>query len=115
MLAGDPLGVLLRLRDRFGPVFTVRTTNGPLVVVGAGEELTRLTELDPGSAHAGEARRRVLPQASPRSVFGGDDEAHRAASLRVRDALAPQAIGELEPAMAAIAERHAAAWPTGRP
>src|SRR5215210_839199 len=70
MLASDPLRVLRRLRSRFGPVFTVRSTNGPMVVVGAAEELTRLTELDPGSARAGEARRRVLPQASPRSVFG---------------------------------------------
>src|SRR5215217_9753197 len=63
MLASDPLRVLRRLRDDYGPVFTLRTTNGPMVVVGAAEELTRLTELDPGSAHAGDARRRVLPQA----------------------------------------------------
>src|SRR5829696_51470 len=75
MLSRDPLRVLRGLRARFGPVFTLRTTNGPMVVVGAAEELTVLTELDPGGAHAGEARRRVLPQASPRSVFGGDASA----------------------------------------
>ena len=115
MLSRDPLGVLSRLRSRFGPVFTIRSTNGPMVVVGAAEELARLTELDPGSARAGEARRRVLPDASPRSVFGGDAEAHRAASARVHDALTPAAIARLEPEIAALAERHAASWPAGRP
>jgi len=115
MLAGDPLRVLRALRSRFGPVFTVRSTNGPMVVVGAAEELVRVTELDPGSAHAGDARRRVLPQASPRSVFGGDDEAHRAASSHVHDALTPTAIAAIEPDIAAIAEGHAASWPKGRP
>jgi len=115
MLARDPLRVLRSLRTRFGPVFTIRTTNGPIVVVGAAEELVRLTELDPGSARAGEARRRVLPQASPRSVFGGDEEAHRAASARIHDALTPAAIARIEPEIAAIAARQAAAWPRGRP
>jgi cytochrome P450 len=115
MLASDPLRVLRGLRARFGPIFTVRSTNGPMVVVAAAEELTRLAELDPGAAHAGEARRRVLPQASPRSVFGDDDEAHGAASARVHGALTPAAIAAIEPEIAAIAERHAASWPAGRP
>src|SRR5215211_8801208 len=105
MLARDPLHVLRRLRSRFGPVFTVRSTNGPMVVVGAAEELTRLTELDPGRARAREARRRVLPHASPRSVFGGDGEAHRGASARVADALTPAAVAAIEPEIAAVAAR----------
>src|SRR4051794_30165343 len=83
MLARDPLGTLRGLRERFGPVFTVRSTNGPMVVVAAAEELARVTELDPGGAHAGEARRQVLPQASPRSVFGADDEPYVAAVARM--------------------------------
>src|SRR4051812_7214449 len=103
MLARDPLGVLRRYLAEFGPVFTLRTTNGPIVVVAAGDELTRLTQLDPGSAHAGSARRRILPLASPRSVFGGDDEAYRAASARVWDALSPAAVAGLEEEIAAIA------------
>src|SRR5215210_1602002 len=115
MLSRDPLRLLQGLRARFGPVFTIRTTNGPMVVVGAAEELSSVAELDPGSACAGEARRRVLPQASPRSVFGGDGEAHRAASARVHDALTMLAVERLEPEIAAIAERHAAAWPSRRP
>jgi hypothetical protein len=40
MLARDPLRTLQRLRSRFGPVFTVRTTNGPMVVVGAARSLS---------------------------------------------------------------------------
>jgi cytochrome P450 family 135 len=115
LLSRDPLRALRGLRARFGPVFTIRTTNGPMVVVGAAEELTRLTELDPGSARAGEARRRVLPQASPRSVFGGDGEGHRAASARMHEALTRPAIERLEPEIAAIAERHAASWSSPRP
>jgi cytochrome P450 family 135 len=115
MLASDPLRVLRVLRARFGPVFTVRSTNGPMVVVGDAEELTRLAELDPGSAHAGEARRRVLPQASPRSVFGGDEDAYDGAAARVHPALTSAAIAAIEPEIAAIAERHAASWPKGRP
>src|SRR4051794_38507715 len=96
-LSRDPLRVLRELRGRYGPVFTIRTTNGPMVVIGAAEELPRVTELAPGSARAGEARRRVLPQASPRSVFGGDAGAHGAASARMHDALTPPAIARLEP------------------
>ncbi len=115
MLSRDPLRVLRELASRFGPVFTVRSTNGPMVIVAAAEELSRLAELDPGSAHAGEARRRVLPQASPRSVFGGDGETHRAASERVYGALTPEAIAAVEVEIAAIAQRHAASWPKGRP
>jgi cytochrome P450 len=115
MLASDPLGVLRRLRSRFGPAFTVRSTNGPMVVIADAAELSRVGELDPGSARAGEARRRVLPQASPRSVFGGDDEAHGEASRRMYEMLTPSAIAAIEPEITAIAARHAAAWPRGRP
>jgi cytochrome P450 len=114
-LARDPLGVLRALRGRFGPVFTVRTSNGPIVVMGAPEELDRLLRLDPDGARAGEARRRVLPQASPRSLFGGDGAAHRAAGAHLHESLEPEAIARLEPQMAALAERHAAAWPSLRP
>jgi cytochrome P450 family 135 len=115
IVARDPLRTLQRLCSRFGPVFTLRTTNGPMVVVGAAEELARVVELDPGAGHAGAARRRVLPQAAKRSVFGGDAEAYRAASGRISGALAPAAISELEAGIVSIAERHAASWPGGRP
>jgi hypothetical protein len=56
----------------------------------------------------------VLPHASPRSVFGGDDEAHRGASARAADALTPAAIAVIEAEIIDIA-RHAEAWPRGHP
>jgi cytochrome P450 len=57
----------------------------------------------------------VLPFASKRSVFGGDGEAHRSARARLAPALAPETIDSRREAIAAIAARHAAEWPLGRP
>jgi hypothetical protein len=62
---------------------------------------------DPDRAHAGEARRGVLPQASPRSMFGSDGELHSAVREEF-ESPSPDAI-------AAIAERHIAGWPSDRP
>ena len=83
MLTRDPLGTLRRLRSRFGPIFTIRTTNGPLVAVSDAGELERVVESDPGS----------------------DGEAHRAASARMRPALSPAAVGAVEREMEVIAAR----------
>jgi cytochrome P450 len=70
-----------------------------------------LPESDPHGSHAGQARRAVLPMASPRSVFGGDEAAHDAAH-------AAQVGWFADPdrdAIAAIAREHVARWPRGRP
>ncbi|HVV91100.1 MAG TPA: cytochrome P450 [Solirubrobacterales bacterium] len=99
----------------FGDVFTIRLlTARPVVVAAAPESVEELLEADPESAHAGEARRAVLPFASPRSVFGGDGAAHRTAEAHVSPTLSRGAIDERRAEMAAIAERHAAALPRGR-
>jgi cytochrome P450 family 135 len=84
-------------------------------VVAEPEAVEALLGADPQRAHAGEARRAVLPFASPRSVFGGDADRHRAARARIAPAFAPAAIDPRREAIAALAERHAAQWPTGRP
>jgi cytochrome P450 len=68
-----------------------------------------------GSPHAGDARRHILPMASPRSVFGGDGAAHRAARARVEGALSAEALGRYRGSMERLAQRHAARWPAGRP
>lgn len=100
----------------FGDVFTIRLlTARPVVVAAAPESVGELLEADPGAARAGEARRGVLPFASPRSVFGGDGEEHRAASAHVAPMLAADAMESRREAMAAIAARHAAELPRGRP
>jgi cytochrome P450 family 135 len=112
----DPLGFLRRQQVRFGDVFRIRLlTARPTFVVTEPGAVRDLLGADPGRAHAGEARRAVLPFASSRSVFGGDAEAHRGASARIAPALSVETIDPRRPEMARIAERHAAGWPTGRP
>ena len=112
----DPLGALTRARSRFGSVFSLRLAiAGPLVVVADPGELEHLLEADPESAHAGEARRRILPMASPRSIFGGDEEQHHHARQTIAPAFSPEAVRERRPQLAAIADEHARQWPRGRP
>jgi cytochrome P450 len=112
----DPLAFLRAGQVEFGDVFTIRLlTARPVVVAAAPESVAELLEADPDTAHAGEARRSVLPFADPRSVFGGDGEAHAAASARVEPALSAAAVDARREEMTAIAERHAAALPRGRP
>ncbi len=98
----DPLGVLLRARARYGSEFTLRVTK-PIVFVS-----------DPAlmaDANAGEARRTVLPLASPRSLFGADGVEHGAE----RAWWEPRFSAISDDAIAEIAERHIASWPRGRP
>jgi cytochrome P450 family 135 len=112
----DPLGFLRRQQRELGDVFQVRLlTARPTFVVTEPDTVEALIDSDPERAHAGEARRAVLPFAAPRSVFGGDTGAHREARARIAPALAPEAIDSRRQAIAAIAERHAAEWPLGRP
>jgi len=112
----DPLAFLQRQQEQFGDVFQIRLlTARPTFVVADPTAVESLLAADPQRAHAGEARRAVLPFASARSVFGGDGEAHRSARARIAPAFAPEVIDGRREQIAAIAARHAAAWPLGRP
>ncbi|HEV2857257.1 MAG TPA: cytochrome P450 [Solirubrobacterales bacterium] len=112
----DPLEFLRRRQEEFGDVFQIRLlTARPTFVVTEPEAVEQLLGSDPERAHAGEARRAVLPFASNRSVFGGDADAHRSARARIAAAFAPEVIDSRREAIAAIAERHASKWPLGRP
>jgi cytochrome P450 family 135 len=112
----DPLEFLRRQQEEFGDVFQIRLlTARPTFVVTEPAAVRSLLEADPERAHAGEARRAVLPFASARSVFGGDGEAHRSARARIAPALSAETIDSRREAIAAIAGRHAAGWPLGRP
>jgi cytochrome P450 family 135 len=112
----DPLEFLRRQQEELGDVFRIRLlTARPTFVVAEPEAVEALLGSDPERAHGGEARRAVLPFASARSVFGGDAEAHRSARARIATAFAPEVIDSRREAIAAIAQRHAAEWPTGRP
>src|SRR5829696_860571 len=112
----DPVGVLVRARARFGPVFTLRLVfAGPMVAVSERSCVEPLLASDPEAAHAGEGRRRLLPMASERSVFGGDAERHRAARGAIEGAFAPEVVSERADAMGRVAAAHALSWPRGRP
>jgi cytochrome P450 len=112
----DPLGVVRAARERFGPVFTLRMTSlRPLVVVADVAEARRLAESDPAWSHAGEARRKVLPVASPASLFGADGARHAAARAALAGAFSPEHVRACEARFAAIAAEHVTRWPRGRP
>jgi cytochrome P450 family 135 len=111
-----PLATLERCQRTYGDVFTLNMALiGPTVVVAEPEAAAALPGLDPERAHAGEARRGVLPMAAERSVFGGDGSFQQMARGRLAATFAPEAMALREEAMAAIAARHVAAWPRRRP
>src|SRR3954451_12012971 len=96
----DPLGFLLRARDRYGPVFTMRMAGKEaMVVIGDPALVPILLGADPRFACAGEARRAVLPQASPRSPFGADGSEHEA----IRGLMAPALLPDRIPSAGACA------------
>jgi cytochrome P450 len=112
----DPLGVLKRARARFGPLFTLRLAiAGPVVVVSDVTAVELLLRADPERARAGEARRRMLPMASARSVFGGDGVQHQSSRRRIAPAFDASVLARGRDAMAAIALEHVDAWPERRP
>jgi cytochrome P450 len=114
--ARDPLGVLSDCKRVYGDIFTLRLAfAGEAVVVAEPDAVVELLDTDPERAEAGEGRRAILPMASPRSVLGGDGEVHRHARARLAATFSPEVMATREEAIAAIAERHAAAWPRRRP
>jgi len=114
--ARDPVGALLSARAAYGPLFTLRFAGvGPVVAIADVDAAVRLMDADPQAARAGEARRRILPQASPRSSFGADADRHRAARGRIESAFAPARIERLDGGIRRLAEAHVDHWPMGRP
>jgi cytochrome P450 len=112
----DPLAFLRAQQGRFGDVFSLRlATTGPVVVVADAMKAAGIPEADPGAAHAGAARRSVLPMASSRSVFGSDGAEHDRARARVADAFAPEHVAARADAITAIAGHHLVRWPRGAP
>lgn len=116
LLARDPQGALLRARGRHGPVFTLDLAlTGPTVVVATPDAFELIAARDPEGSAAGAARRGVLPQASARSMFGGDGEEHREVRARTAPAFDPARVEARGDAMADLAARHVDRWPVGRP
>ncbi len=112
----DPLTYLQRAQADFGDVFSMRlVTTGPFVVVADPGLAATVVTADPARARAGAARRRMLPMASPLSVFAGDGAEHDAARRRVAQAFGTESIAAITPSMVQIAGRHVARWPQHRP
>jgi cytochrome P450 len=112
----DPLAWLRDRQVRFGDVFTIRlATTGPIVVVADADLARALPGADPQRAHAGAARRGMLPMASPRSIFGSDGDEHHAARARVADVFELDAVAGRREAISGIARAHLARWPRDRP
>src|SRR3954454_14687720 len=112
----DPLGVLRRCRARYGDVFTLRMpTMRAMVVVADPAAVGVIAGADPVVATTGAGRRRVLGIASPRSVLGADQEAHRIARGAVAPAFTPQALEPHAAELSKLAARNVAGWPRGRP
>jgi cytochrome P450 len=112
----DPLSVLQRCQRTYGDLFTLRlVTAGPVVAVTAEQAASAVVGGDPVLARAGEARRTVLPMASPLSVFGADGSEHLNARRRIAPLFSPESLAASEAEIAAIAARHLACWPRRRP
>jgi cytochrome P450 len=112
----DPLGVLRRCQARYGDVFTLRMpTMRHMVVVADPSAVGVIAGADPVVATTGAGRRRVLGIASPQSVLGADQEAHRVARQSVAPAFTPQALEPHRTALEQLAARHVQRWPRGRP
>jgi len=115
-LPRDPIGVLSRCRSRYGPAFTLDLRFAGATVVLADHETARpLLEGDGAIAHAGAARRAVLPQASPGSSFGADEERHRRLRARIAPALAADRLEAGRELIAGVAERQLESWPARGP
>lgn len=111
-----PTRFLEACQARYGDLFTLQLTADRTVVAAADPAvLKQVFTGDPAVLHAGEGNVVLKPLLGPRSVLLLDGPEH----LRQRRLLLPPFHGERMRAygdeMRAVAERHVAAWPVGRP
>ena len=111
-----PTRFLEACRRRYGDLFTLRLSRERIVVAAADPAIVKQVFTgDPAVLHAGEGNVVLEPLLGPRSVLLLDGPEH----LRQRRLLLPPFHGERMRAygdeMRAVAERHVARWPVGRP
>jgi cytochrome P450 len=103
---------LTRLRDRYGPTFTIRIANEPdWVIVTDPEAVREVFTGDPQVLHAGEANAILRPLLGPRSVLLLDDAAHMAQRKLLLPPFHGERMRRYADLVRAIAEREVAAWP----
>jgi cytochrome P450 family 135 len=113
----DPLGFLVRYRERYGDVFSVRFPFFGRIVYVADPQLVKdVFTGSPAVFHAGEANATMLePALGPNSVLTLDDEPH----LRQRKLLLPPFHGErvrrYGELIEAATRRDMETWPVGEP
>jgi cytochrome P450 family 135 len=103
---------LTRLRDRYGPTFTIRVANEPdWVIVTDPDDVRQVFTGDPLVLHAGEANAILRPMLGPRSVLLLDDGAHMAQRKLLLPPFHGERMRRYADRVRAIAEREVAGWP----
>jgi cytochrome P450 family 135 len=103
---------LTRLRDRYGPTFTIRIANEPdWVMLTDHEDVRQVFTGDPEVLHAGEANAILRPMLGPRSVLLLDDAAHMAQRKLLLPPFHGERMRRYADLVRAIAEREVAGWP----
>jgi len=113
----DPLGFLVRYRERYGDIFTVRFPFfGEIVYVADPELVKEVFTGSPAVFHAGEANATLLePALGPNSILSLDDAPH----MRQRKLLLPPFHGERVRRYGELIEevtrQDMETWPVGKP
>jgi cytochrome P450 family 135 len=115
-MARDPLGYAMAVHRRYGEPFTMDGPGfGPSIVFSSPELVRQIVAGDPQVFHAGLANAPIRPVLGPWSLLTLD----RAPHMRQRKLLLPPFHGErlrsYAGAIAELAEREVASWPTGTP
>ncbi|MEO5730965.1 MAG: cytochrome P450 [Byssovorax sp.] len=112
----DPIGLMSRLGERFGDIFTVRLAGfGTLVLVSSPELVKQVLTADPETVRAGEAQSFIRFALGPRSPLVIDGQEH----LRQRRLLLPPFHGERMTAyshdICETTRQYMTRWPVGSP
>jgi cytochrome P450 len=107
--------MLQRLRDRYGPTFTVRVIpGGALVYVTEPADVKTIFTGDPEVFRAGEANAVLRPVMGPSSVLCTDQPEHLAQRKRMLPAFHGSAVDRYVEIVRAATEASMDEWPVGR-
>jgi cytochrome P450 len=114
MFWGSRDRMLQRLRDRYGPTFTVRVVpGGTLVYVTEPADVKTVFTGDPGVFRAGEANVVLRPVMGPNSVLCTDQPEHLAQRKRMLPAFHGSAVDRYVEVVHSLTEASMDEWPVG--